>query len=175
MRSGGRPAPGWLSQPGAVAAAAAAAFALMAAAPAQGAGAAASAVTLQVLVAEALELGVPSGLTVSITNVAPGRTLEQKLDIPVKANVPWILKLQAAEGARPRSAATSETTANPVGFRVGATSGYLGEVAEQELARGAPTGEAGQPVSVVFEYAATFDDEPGTYAMTLTLVLARQI
>lgn len=132
---------------------------------------ASSVVKLQVMVAGAAELSLGSGQVVTL-NVLPAQTVQQTLHIPVKANVPWVLQLKAAgRPALPDGGLISGT----VGWSTGSNSGAVQSSADQVLASGAPTGEAGHTVPLTFEYTASFDDRPGTYSIDLTLVLAPQV
>lgn len=132
---------------------------------------ASSVVKLQVVVAGAAELRLGSGQVVSL-NVVPARTVRQTLEIPVKANVPWVLQLKAAgRPALPDGSLISGT----VGWSTASGSGAVQSAADQLLFSGNPTGEAGYTVPLTFEYTASFDDRPGTYSLDLTLVLAPQV
>lgn len=132
---------------------------------------ASSVVKLQVTVAGAAELSLGSGQVITL-NVVPAGTIRQTLNIPVKANVPWVLQLKAAgQPALPDGGVISGV----VGWSTSSGSGPVSNSTDQILASGAPTGEAGQTVPLTFEYTASFDDRPGTYSLDLTLVLAPQV
>ena len=130
-----------------------------------------SVVKLQVMVAGAAEISLGAGEVVAL-GVTPSQTARQTLNIPVKANVPWVLQLKAA--GRP-----ALPDGSPIGGAVmwstGSASGSVHSATDQTLATGEPTGEAGQTVPLTFEYRASFDDRPGTYSLDLTLVLAPQV
>lgn len=139
--------------------------------PGAGGRAASSVVRLQVQVAGAAELGLPSGQTVGLA-VVPGQRVQQTLQVPLRANVAWVLKLQAA--GRP-TLPDGTPLAGTVGWSAPAGNGSVTSSTDQTLASGSPTGEAGHTAWVTFDYTASFDDRPGVYALDLTLVLAPQL
>lgn len=136
-----------------------------------GSRAAESVVRLQVTVGEAAEIGLAAGQVVSLS-VQPARTAQQTLEVPVRANVPWVLRLEASQ---PPTLPDGRRLVAAVAWSAPGGEGVVGQTSGAVVASGSPTGEGGQSVPLTFRCAAGFDDVPGQYAVDVRLVLAPQL
>lgn len=117
---------------------------------------------LSVTVLPVVEVQVPA--EVSLTNAPPATQLA--VNVNVRSNAPWQLEL------RPQQALTGPFAVS------GRLRWRVGEQAWQDVGvpltwqADLPTGEAGQPVAVTFQYNPSLDDAAGQYSLPIAVTVS---